>query len=221
MIQTLWSSWPGLGTNTNPHTLIQSTHQIEADLISLFPRIKFHFAWCPWLVCLCACMCVNLRVSACLPGESCPWVMRADGSPWIRFGGAGKHPAVGRTLTHLRGHCCWAFDQEHQHDGIRDGAVIWNGSALWLLCMFLCLHICVCPSFSGHQVGCGASDFLLAKHLYSVPCNFPATISGQGDITSNPSAHISYCLCSTPFSPAQWSELNMNWWLIWMSQSVP
>lgn len=54
--------------------------------------------------------------------------------------------------------------------GIGDVAVIWNGCVLWLLGVFFCLNICVYLSFTAHQVGCRASDFLLAYHPYSIPC---------------------------------------------------
>lgn len=111
------------------------------------------------LISPCACTRVHSCIGACLRGESGRRVTGADGSPRIRLGGAGEDPAVGRALTHLGGLCGWAFDQEHHRDGIRDGAVIWNGSVLRLPRVFSCLHICVCLSFSGHQVGCGAPGF--------------------------------------------------------------
>lgn len=102
---TLWSSWPGLGThkhnNTEALPLSQnhSTHQTDPHLIGLFRQINFSFAWCPWLVYVCACP----RVYECLfAGETGWWVMRADGTQWIRHGGAGKDPAVGRAQAHLR-----------------------------------------------------------------------------------------------------------------------
>ena len=92
-------------------------------------------------MCTHACVDVYLCLFA---WESCRWVMRADGCPWIRHGGAGKDPAVGRALTHLGGLRGRAFDQEHQPDGIRDGAMIWKGSAPLLLWGCLCLHVSLC-----------------------------------------------------------------------------
>lgn len=89
----------------------------------------------------------------------------SDESRWVstnKTWGFWKGPSCWQSSKPPLGLCGWAFDQEHHHDGIRDGAVIWNGSVLWLLFLFLCLHICVQLSFSAHQVGHGASDVLLA-----------------------------------------------------------
>lgn len=145
MIQTLWSSWPGLGTHINPHTLIQSTHQIEANLISLLPQIKFHFAWCPWLVCLCACnACVLTCVSVLVYRGVLPV---SDERWWV-------------SLNKIWG--CWKAPSCWQNSNPPQGSLLlgfwsrasarwdqrWRSDLEWLctvaaVCVFVFAHLCV------------------------------------------------------------------------------
>lgn len=140
-------------------------------------------------------------------GESGRWVMWADGSPWIRFRGAGKDPAVGRTLTHLGGLCGWALDQQHHHDGIRDEAVIWNGCAVDAVCVFVFAHLCVCH-FLVIRLDVGHWTFHWLHTMEQ--CNH---MPSQGHITSHPPSHISCYCCYNPCRPAHWSEFIMNCWI--------
>lgn len=160
MIQTPWSSWPGLGRRIYPRSQIQSTHHIEANLNRLFLQIKFHCASCPWLVRVWACPCARMHVSRRLfVGESVWWVMRADGYPWIRHGSAGKDPAVGRALTHLRVSVAGLSIKSITLMGSE--MELWFGNApncRWCCCVFahLCTPVIFCSSGWMYSAGLAA-----------------------------------------------------------------
>lgn len=134
--------------------------------------------------------------------------MRADGSPWIRLGGAGEDPAVGRALTHLRVSVA----------GLSIKSVTMMGSELELwfrmapycgccVCFCVCTSVCVCHFLLikldvGHQASCRLSS------LYSVQWNYAATL----DVTSA----LTYFLLLLSYS----IQTSLNRWLIWMGQQV-
>lgn len=144
MIQTPWSSWPGLGRRIHPRSQIQSAHHIEANLIRLFLRIEFHRASCPWLVRVSVSVCVHACVSALVCRRVC---LMSDESWWISMNKTWecwKGPSCWQSSNPPQGLCCRASDQEHHPDGIRDGAVIWKCSelSLMLLCVCTSVHAC-------------------------------------------------------------------------------
>lgn len=181
-------------THIHPHSRIQSTHQIEANLISVFPQIKFHFAWCPWLVSVSVSVCVFVNthmycmytcVSACVfAGEPGRWAMRADGCPWIRHGGAGKDPAVGRALSHLRVSVAGLSIKSISLMGSE--TKLWFGMAPYCgccVCFCVCTSVCVCH-FVAVRLDVERWTSRWLSSLFCISCNYATALSGQGHITS-------------------------------------
>lgn len=208
MIQTPWSSWPGLGRRIHRRSQIQSAHHIEANLIRLFLQIEFHRASCPWLVRVWACPCACMRVSRRLfVGESVWWVMRADGYPWIRHGSAGKDPAVGRALTHLR--VSVAGLPIKSITLIGSEMELWFGNApncRWCCCVFA--HLCARLSFSGRHVGCTALDWPPVVHILHL-CNY--NIWPKTQLSALCLVPVKF-LIYVPLTPAQTSWFNWDCW---------
>lgn len=55
-----------------------------------------------------------------------------------------KGPSCWQSSNPPQGLCCWASDQEHHPDGIRDGAVIWKCSELSLMLLCVCTSVRAC-----------------------------------------------------------------------------
>lgn len=90
----------------------------------------------------------------------------SDESRWVSMNytwGCWKSPSCWQSFNPPRGLRDQVFDQEHQPDGIRDGAVIWNGSVLGLLCVFVFEHLRVSAIFrsSGWMWCAGFTALLL------------------------------------------------------------
>lgn len=87
-------------TCSDSHLPIYSTHFNWCTCEQLVLVDQASFFWRSWL----ARVPVHAYIGICLWRIQTDewWVMRADGSLWIRHGAAGKSPAVGSALTHLR-----------------------------------------------------------------------------------------------------------------------
>ncbi len=169
--------------------------------------MKFHFARCPWLVCVCAHVSLH-GYRHLFAGESGRWVMRADGSPWMRLRGAGKDPAVGRALTHLGVSVAELLIKSITMMGsemeLGFGMAPYCGCCV---CFCVCTSVCVCH-FLVITLDDGCWAFCRLSRLYCIPCNYATTMSGQGHITGSLPSHIACyisLLCSIQTCTVKWA----------------
>lgn len=157
MTQTLWSSWPGLGTHT---------HKFRAHIILIwiwlacFCRSSLMFAW---LVSMCAC--VHTCVSALVCGGVC---LMSDESRWA---------SMNKTWGCWKGPSCWQSSNPPRGPsvaGLSIKSVSLMGSEVEprfgkapYSCCCVFAHLFVSEHFFGHEVGFKVLCWQWVVHIIS------------------------------------------------------